>query len=129
MSLDQKIKDILLSVDKLGAAALFDIGTNITISARAGMALIDKRMGRAPDVSLGIEHSMLLALESGLNAVDKDHCFEAILGDCKRAEDALKILSLYSAVARKSLEDEPAAPPKPADTTPQSFSQESQGGY
>ena len=92
-----KIHGILVGIDDAVAAVLFNGQDDITISTRCGMALIDEEMGWKS--SQGLEDATLIALADGLNDLEKNHCFGAIVGDISRAREALATLQPYEAHA------------------------------
>lgn len=103
MSITDQIKGILIGADAAAAALLFNGQTDITISARCGMALLDAQGSvYNPDGPHGIELWALDALAGGMNHLQKDHCFQAILGDRDRATKALTVLAPYASFLARS---------------------------
>lgn len=102
MTIEDKILSILIGVDDTFSAAVFDTNSDLTISARAGMALIESRMGW-PNGPHGIPSDALIALSSGLDNIEQDHCFGAIIGDTNRAQETITALAMYLDVASASI--------------------------
>ena len=103
-ALESKILDILIEVDAAAASALFANTTDLTISSRCGMALIDQSSGNySPDGPHGIEQRFLIALGNGLDDLAKQHCYESIVGDLQRAQTVVTTLDPYALVAQKIL--------------------------
>lgn len=95
-TLIEKIHGLLVAVDDAAAALVFDGQTDLTISSRCGMALIDGRLGVFdPKGPHGLEQSMLKALGNGLNEIEQQHCFAAILSDDARAAAVRTLLEKY----------------------------------
>jgi hypothetical protein len=90
MSLGQKIEDVLVSIDETAAAVLFNGEQDITISSRCGMALLD-----GGPVGHKLEDESLKLLAAGLDDLQKDHCFSAIVDDYNRAAKIIALLNPY----------------------------------
>lgn len=83
--LNARIHDLLIGIDMAAATVLFTTGNDITISSRAGMALLDSKYGvYDPSGPHGIEQWALDALAAGLDDLEKEHCFQSIYGDQTR---------------------------------------------
>lgn len=90
----QRILDVLIGVDDAAAALVFSDQTDLTISARCGMAQLDVLRGT---VTLpAAEMSGLLELGAGLDRLQAHHCRGAILGDIARAQRVLAELQPYA---------------------------------
>jgi hypothetical protein len=94
--MDEYIKGILIGIDDASAAALFNGQNDITISARCGMALLDSQRGvYQSNGAHRIEQWALDALAAKLDDIQKDHCIQAIVGDCQRASTVISLLNPY----------------------------------
>lgn len=90
-NLARRLKSILIAVDDAAAAVVFKDQTDVTISARCGMAMIDRLCGLPPSA----EAFALVDLGVQLDRIDPAHCYAAILGDIDRAQAALDMLAPY----------------------------------
>ena len=128
-AIETKILNILVGVDDTAAAVLFDEPSDLTISTRCGMALLDKA-GVIQDPSIaavhGIEEKFLVALADGLNAVQKNHCYWAILYDMNKAQGMMDKLSPYLAAAKGITDALP--PPDPLPDHPVAPAESVSGG-
>ena len=87
-------KAVMIGVDDTGAAIVFRDQTDLTISARCGMAEIDQMRGT---VTLSDEEmDALLNLAGVLNRIQAHHCRGAILGDIARAQAVIDKLTPYA---------------------------------
>lgn len=102
-ALDHYVMGVLIGADQAAAAVLFSsTQDDITISARCGMALMDSaKQVYDPAGPHGIELWALNALAASLDALQKSHCVDAILGDRDRAVNVLSILQPYTAQLSK----------------------------
>lgn len=94
MNIADQIRAVLIGVDEAVAAILFKGQTDLTISARCGMAIIDAQQG----VPCTLESRALCALGAELNRIDAGHCNSAVLGDDERAAHIRVVLAPYLAV-------------------------------
>ena len=92
---------VLLGIDDAVAAALFDGQTDITVSSRAGMAVLDAAAG-ASHPNHATEQAALRTLAAALGVLDYEHCMHAIERDYERATAALAELAPYIDRARKA---------------------------
>ena len=92
---------VLLGLDDAVAAALFDGQTDITVSSRAGMAVLDAAAG-AVYLEHATEQAALRALAAALGVLDYKHCMHAIERDFERATAAMAKLAPYIDRARKA---------------------------
>lgn len=86
-SIEEKVHAVLIGVDDAVAAAIFDDQTDLTISSRCGMALMDH--------TAGAEGVALRALAEGLDDIQKQHCIGAIQADYARAQAVIAKLQPY----------------------------------
>ena len=87
-----RLHAVLIGVDDTAAAVVFSGHTDITISSRCGMALIDELRG-APSSP---ESLALDGIGDGLDTLRAGHCFAAILADVDRAQRVLDLLGPYA---------------------------------
>ena len=106
MTILERIHGILVGVDQAFASIFFVTQNDVTISSRAGMALLEHTANPTlVDPKHGIEGKALLALANSLNKVEKGHCYMAILSDIERANTLLSILSPYKDQATAALNE------------------------
>ena len=91
---------VLLGIDDAVAAALFDGQTDITVSSRAGMAVLDAAVG-AVYLEHATEQAALRTLAAALGVLDYEHCMHAIQRDYDRADAVMAELTPYLARARR----------------------------
>lgn len=91
MNFWQRLKSVFVGLDNAAAAVAFDGQTDITISSRCGMALIDDMRG----LPRTAESRMLHALGDSLDEIQAGHCVAAVLGDAARAQRVLDLLGPY----------------------------------
>lgn len=96
-SVEQKIHSILVGLDDALDATLPGGLDDVTISARAGIALFCHEHGTPTDQKT-INEALLVALANGLDDVEKNHCYLAIAADCDRARRALALLEPYESL-------------------------------
>ena len=92
---------VLLGIDDSLAAALFDGQTDIAVSSRAGMAVLDEAAGMVY-LDHPTEQAALRALAAALGVLDYEHCMHSIERDYERANVALAQLAPYIDRARKA---------------------------
>lgn len=84
MSIIASIYSAAIGIDETLAALAFNGQSDITISSRCGMALIDIQSGNPPPMS-GTEAWLLHHLALVLDDIQKEHCYQALQGDFDRA--------------------------------------------
>lgn len=100
MTVESQIVDVLLSLDDTAETALFAGQHDVSISTRCGMALLKP-------VELDghrLERKLLQGLGAGLDAIQKGHCYTAILGDYARAQAVIALLGPYIEPAKQALD-------------------------
>jgi hypothetical protein len=90
-AIEQAVLTDLIAADDAASAAILQSPADVTISARCGMAYLDKLIGRDP----GPDAEVLLLGHSMLNAIQPGHCEGAILGDLVRAANVTSLLTPY----------------------------------